>query len=720
LFQQPYWHNNISIHFKKISKKYSFYFDNHLIGGKSKRFVHDNNAIQLQSIDPFDEDFSDLQPLKDLFADTRMILLGEQTHGDGSTFLAKIRLIKFLHQEMGFDILAIESGLYECNKAWQLIQTGEDANLTMREAVFPIWMDSDQFQPLVNYIKALKDSQTPLILAGFDNQFTGSISQEYLLNDLSAFLEEYELNAPDPQDWDNFSQILNYLLGKLHNTGQKLPEENKRDAFSATIQELVNQIEANLDLRDRQVMFWLQLLKSIDHQANWVWLYAAPEFDYQDPSILEMRDLQMGQNLIWLAEDYYSEDKIIVWAATFHNARNIEEVEVDDPELQPIYEQASVMGDLIWKALGDQMYSLGFTSYEGQTGINWQTPSALSVPSSSSLEDLMNRAGLQYAIIDMRGEVGGSEWLAEKMIARPFGHEENRANWTAVMDGVMFIREMEPSLPIGKSSINPKLEEMEKHQIRSMDGMEMLLVPAGTFQMGSSPSQISLAKELCVQYPDDYGKCAKEDFLTETNPRSVTLGSFWIDRTEITNSMYSGCVSAGVCRESRLANNPSYNQADYPVAGIPWQDADNYCKWVGGRLPTEAEWEYAARGNEQLIYPYGNEFNCLGGNLWDISSGCNDGYSEPAPVGSFQGGISWIGALDMSGNVWEWVSDYFADYPSEAEDNPVGPESGELRILRGGSWGYPPAFARTTYRYPAPASADYLGVGFRCVVPVNN
>jgi formylglycine-generating enzyme required for sulfatase activity len=251
---------------------------------------------------------------------------------------------------------------------------------------------------------------------------------------------------------------------------------------------------------------------------------------------------------------------------------------------------------------------------------------------------------------------------------------------------------------------------------RPADGMEMVYVPGGIFQMGSSDVQIDEALSLCRQYPDEYGKCQTASFADESPQHAVALESFWIDRSEVTNTQYALCAASGECRESRLANHSAYNGADYPAAGIPWQDAIDYCAWAGGRLPTEAEWEYAARGPGGHLYPWGNEFDCAGGNFWDAASGCDDGYPEPAPTGSFPDGASWCGAFDMAGNVWEWVSDAYGAYSDGTQSNPTGPLSGSDRILRGGSWGYHQPFVRTAYRYRVPPSADYLAVGFRCAV----
>lgn len=108
---------------------------------------------------------------------------------------------------------------------------------------------------------------------------------------------------------------------------------------------------------------------------------------------------------------------------------------------------------------------------------------------------------------------------------------------------------------------------------RSTDGMEMVYVPAGTFQMGSNDVQVEEARVLCEQYPDEYGKCQDADFTSESPPHAVTLDGFWIDRTEVTNAQYGLCAASGACPEARLADSPAYNGEDYPVAGIPWQDA---------------------------------------------------------------------------------------------------------------------------------------------------
>ncbi len=227
--------------------------------------------------------------------------------------------------------------------------------------------------------------------------------------------------------------------------------------------------------------------------------------------------------------------------------------------------------------------------------------------------------------------------------------------------------------------------------VRTQDGMVMVYVPAGTFTMG---------RDLA---PDD-----------QRPGHDVTLDAFWLDQTEVTNAEYDPCAAAGVCSASDFADDRQLNGDTQPVAGVSWFDADAYCAWVGARLATEAEWEYAARGPEEYAYPWGNEAlpgyaNCA--NEW-----CGDQFPATAPVGSFPQGASWVGALDLSGNVWEWINDWYAAgyYGVSPEQNPSGPAEGTTKVIRGGSWQYNLANIRATMRgaaYPA-ARSQYLG--FRC------
>ncbi len=179
----------------------------------------------------------------------------------------------------------------------------------------------------------------------------------------------------------------------------------------------------------------------------------------------------------------------------------------------------------------------------------------------------------------------------------------------------------------------------------------------------------------------------------------------WIDL----DSRYSQIEKTGDAYQSKDGF------AQHPVSLVSWDGARAYCQWAGGRLPTEAEWEYAARGPESQIFPWGNEFDDARLNYTSSS----DGYIETAPVGSFQSGASWTGALDMAGNVSEWTADWFGPYQDVAQQSPQGPALGQYRVNRGGNLLSAPYDTRTASRSAGSASDTNRGIGFRCVVPTS-
>ncbi len=235
--------------------------------------------------------------------------------------------------------------------------------------------------------------------------------------------------------------------------------------------------------------------------------------------------------------------------------------------------------------------------------------------------------------------------------------------------------------------------ELGDIQVRETDGMVMVYVPAGEFQMGS------------------------EDGTSNEEPvHMVSIDSFWIDKAEVTNARYEKCVDAGKCTPSQYANNEALNTKEQPVVGVSWYDAANYCEWSGARLPTEAEWEYAARGSSGLIYPWGNDWEIELANC--AEDNCGDGYKRAAPAGAFPEGASWANALDMSGNVWEWVADWHEDdyYARSPNNNPTGPEEGDKRVLRGGSWSNNKWNVRSTNRLGRDPDTEVSDLGFRCAM----
>ena len=230
-------------------------------------------------------------------------------------------------------------------------------------------------------------------------------------------------------------------------------------------------------------------------------------------------------------------------------------------------------------------------------------------------------------------------------------------------------------------------------------GHAMLYVSAGEFIMGSESGE------------------------TDEQPQhEVHLGAFYVDRYEVANGRYRACVDAGECKppdsfgshsRGSYYDNPAYD--DYPVINVSWHDADDYCRWAGGRLPTEAEWEKAARGTDGRKYPWGNE--------WDASkvNSQEAGPNDTAAVSSYPAGVSPYGALHMAGNVWEWCQDWYDEgyyaHASSPPNDPPGAHSGEYRVVRGGSWLLTERSVRVTDRNSATPDLHSHDVGFRCVSP---
>lgn len=236
---------------------------------------------------------------------------------------------------------------------------------------------------------------------------------------------------------------------------------------------------------------------------------------------------------------------------------------------------------------------------------------------------------------------------------------------------------------------------------------EMLFVPGGEFQMGCNPEH------------NGGSACTADELPLHT----VNLGDFYIDKYEITNAQYAACVKEGACTLPTVLSsethkdyfdNPAY--ANYPVIFVTWSNAVEYCSWAGKRLPTEAEWEKAARGTTGGTYPWGDApADCTLANIYHNASSslC---VGDTSAVGSYTASAGQYGVMDMAGNVWEWVNDWYAEdyYASSPTDNPAGPESGNYKVLRGGGWRNNWVFIRVASRSYDPVFNSGRDVGFRC------
>ncbi|HXO21566.1 MAG TPA: erythromycin esterase family protein, partial [Thermoanaerobaculia bacterium] len=199
--------------------------------------------------------------------------------------------------------------------------------------------------------------------------------------------------------------------------------------------------------------FWRQTIRSLKAEAEIDWA-AAGDADRAN----RLRDLQMADNLLWLARVRYPGRKIVVWAATRHILANPLRIAKPASPAAPAYPGGAAMGDEVRKALGrEAVYALGFTAAGGEWGKHWETPRRLHSPAPGSLEDLWSRAGAELSIVDFRKPAAGFGWLAAPLLARPLGYAYLQADWTAVLDGMMFIRTMTPATPaaVGGRALTP-------------------------------------------------------------------------------------------------------------------------------------------------------------------------------------------------------------------------------------------------------------------------
>jgi len=235
--------------------------------------------------------------------------------------------------------------------------------------------------------------------------------------------------------------------------------------------------------------------------------------------------------------------------------------------------------------------------------------------------------------------------------------------------------------------------------------MELVYIPAGEFQMG------------CDLAHNGVYDCSKDELPLHT----VYLDAYYIDKTEVTNVQYEQCVADGACDApggtgsySRSAYYRDSSYANNPVIYVSWQNASDYCVWAGRELPTEAQWEKAARGEIVRAYPWGDDSPTC-----DLVNGMSC-ENDTTAVGSYPDGASLYGVMDMAGNVWEWVSDWYSGtYYSSLERfiNPVGPSTGTSKVVRGGSFSDGGNYLRSALRvYVKPADWVY-DVGFRCAAP---
>lgn len=393
----------------------------------------------VRSIDPMDEDFSDLAKLKEALErdSVQIVMLGEQTHGDGTTFHAKTRLIKFLHQQMGFDVLAFESGLYDCTRAWDSILAIGDYDKHIKKAVFPMWVNTVESKQLIDYLQSSLGTESKLELSGFDSQITGYQNCMPLLD------EFWNLSGI------NLTQREKNLLVKTACLDDGLILYKDKAKYEECIS-LMDKINSQFDSlistspsASADLGFWKNVISGVKTSFIATYYYKHEAKLNIDPLKMNARDIQMGENLKWLKENKYKNRKIIVWGHNMHLLRNMENSEIPGGASDMLRSKTS-MGDVVHESFGNKIYTIIFTGFEGEYAdyLSGKGLTNIPAPSDSSIEFYMRALGNDLSFLNIRS-AGADSWLAGEFCLRPSQYIEQYNKWKNSTDGIFYIRKTE-------------------------------------------------------------------------------------------------------------------------------------------------------------------------------------------------------------------------------------------------------------------------------------
>ncbi|WP_212004431.1 erythromycin esterase family protein [Chitinophaga sp. HK235] len=388
----------------------------------------------LQSIDPANDNYADLEGLRQSIGKSRIVLLGEQTHGEASTFLAKTRMIKFLHEKMGFDVLAFESGFYDCARIWENTLHGSPFVKELPGSLFYMYATSKQMMPLFDYIQANIKSASPLTVTGFESQHTGQYAKQQLFPDFEQFLKQQHPALVD-DNWALFRRVS--LATFPSNTYRPTAEEQQ--TFFRELDKLKTVLSGSKNKSTHFTTspgFWYQVTCSIESQAKRYWgLTTGNE--------LSVRDKQMADNLIWLAEKAFPGKKIIVWAHNIHIAKNTSELEYHTGGPVPFLQTLVPMGATISRHFGKDAYAIGFSGAAGNY-IDYTNDKLTAVPLPQPASVEAQFTGYQNAFLDYRTAKG---WLQQPQQSTLFDFNPLKGIWPHVFDGLVFIR---TSIPVDR------------------------------------------------------------------------------------------------------------------------------------------------------------------------------------------------------------------------------------------------------------------------------
>lgn len=418
------------------------------------------NAISVRTVDALDEDFSDLTAIAHAISDARVVQLGEPSHGAGTSFAAKVRLIKFLHQAMGFDVLVWESGFYDLERTEAGLRVGDDAVAAAQRGILNIWSASEECRPLFEYAKHSHAGSRPLVMAGFDMQFTSNA-----FSDLAAELRSYagavrnravrgEAVQAAGDAVESFGGFNAYVEALAARSASKPPQPTREalvrlQRAADRLTELFDRHKADFAAigGERRRGFMAHAVANLaSYSAN---IYE--QFGADAPTIVDAelvrenrRDAQNAKNLRWLAEEGYSGRKIIVWAHNVHVMNAYYGSDWKSISLDPKPNCMKPTGVFLAEWLGKDVYTIGCTAFEGEDGWVGSKPTAVSPAHEDSVEAQLHRLGHAYCFLDLRAARGVAGIPLHKPLTLriPKYDEVEVADVTRPYDAVFFIDRM--------------------------------------------------------------------------------------------------------------------------------------------------------------------------------------------------------------------------------------------------------------------------------------
>jgi erythromycin esterase len=460
------------------------------------------HALVVRSIDATDEDFRDLEPLMDAIGSARIVQLGEPSHGAGSSFAAKARLTKFLHQRKGFDVVAWESGLYDVSLAQAALRSGDEATSAAQKGILATWSAAAEVRPLFEYAKSTQTTNRPLEMAGFDIDVTAPNVGERFAADLRAFvraLRDQPLRSRATALAEQMLVAHQHLIARSEagrrfeaesiqamRSGSK-PAQSMSERFAAweatDAAKLANRKE-DVEALQRAAGDLLSMMR--EHRASFEQVHGSRAIGFMervietcrgaDLNVYEgqrpdrpsgaagkalfndgwnRRDALSADNLRWLIEQGYPGRKIIVWAHNVHTMNAYYAADVESIHLEPQDGGLTPSGVALAKWFGDDVYTIAMTSYEGEDG--WGSSKPIAPAAEGTLESRLHQLGKPYLFLDFRALDGSPGHPMRKPQALRIDRYRNDTltDVTRAFDAALYIDRMAPAAPIREPSKGP-------------------------------------------------------------------------------------------------------------------------------------------------------------------------------------------------------------------------------------------------------------------------